>query len=166
MDFLTPVTADLIVTFPVGSGNGASDCFQIEILDDDDFEGDHDFGVSINPISVSPAGITMATGGLAQITVMDNDGRLLTQIDTNTCRTPCAPLSLSLSMHHFSHIYSLPSLSSDATVTLTQSSYGGSEGASVEVCVVATLSSSSGSFQIPLTVSLSATDGKAGEGFS
>ena len=96
MDFLTPATADLIVTFPVGSGNGASDCFQIEILDDDDFEGDHDFGVSINPTSVSPAGIAMAAGGLAQITVMDNDGRLLTQIDTNPCRTPC---TLSVSQH-------------------------------------------------------------------
>ena len=85
-DFLMPTATDLIVTFPEGSGNGASDCFQIEILDDDDFEGDHEFG--INVMSVSPAGIATFSG-LAQIIIMDNDGKLLTQIDTNCQQSHC-----------------------------------------------------------------------------
>ena len=40
------------------------------------------------------------------------------------------------------------------------------EGATVPVCVIASLTSPSGTFEIELTVSLSATIGKAGEGLS
>ena len=97
-DFLTPAAADLIVTFPEGSGSGASDCFQIEILDDNDFEGDHEFGISV--MSVSPAGIA-TFAGLAQIIIMDNDGKLLTQIaptHAGLLAPTCTPLSLSLSL--------------------------------------------------------------------
>ena len=104
-DFLTPAVSDLIVTFPIGSGNGASDCFTIEILDDNDFEGDHEFGLSV--MSVSPAGIATPFPGLIQITIMDNDGKLLTQIaptHAGLLAPTCTPLSLclSLAMHHLS----------------------------------------------------------------
>ena len=98
-DFLTPAASDLIVTFPEGSVNGASDCFQIEILDDGDFEGDHEFGLSI--MSVSPAGIAAPFAGIAQVTIMDNDGKLLTQIAPTHVRLlapTCTPLSLSVSL--------------------------------------------------------------------
>ena len=93
-----PEAADLIVTFTEGSENDASDCFQIEILDDDDFEGDHEFGISV--MSVSP-GIATPFAGLAQITIMDNDGKLLTQIaptHAGLLAPTCTPLSLSVSL--------------------------------------------------------------------
>ena len=98
-DFLTPAVNDLIVTFPIGSGNDASDCFTIEILDDNDFEGDHEFGLSV--MSVLPAGIATPFPGLIQITIMDNDGKLLTQIapiHAGLLAPTCTPLSLSLSL--------------------------------------------------------------------
>ena len=78
-----PAAADLIMTFPVGSGNGTTDCFQIEILQDDDFEGDHDFTISVNGASISPAGTVVDNAGVGQITIHENDGKLLAQIDTN-----------------------------------------------------------------------------------
>ena len=78
-----PAAADLIVTFPIGSGNGATDCFQIQILQDDDFEGDHDLAISVNGASISPAGTVVDNACVGQITIRENDGKLLTQIDTN-----------------------------------------------------------------------------------
>ena len=88
MDFLTPAASDLIVTFTEGSGNGASDSFQIEILDDDDFEGDHDFAISIIDTTISPA-IVMDAANIGQILITENDGKLLTQIDTNCQQSAC-----------------------------------------------------------------------------
>ena len=93
MDFLIPPAADLIVTFPIGSGNGATDCFQIEILQDDDFEGDHDFIISINDASISPAGTVVDNAGIGQITIHENDGKLLTQIDINCQQSHCLRLA-------------------------------------------------------------------------
>ena len=73
-----PAAADLVVTFTTGSINGAIDCFQIEILPDGEFEGDHNFGVNITAASISPAGIAMDAAGLGQIIILDNGGKLLT----------------------------------------------------------------------------------------
>ena len=87
-DFVTPAMSDLIVTFPEGSGSGASDCFQIEILDDDDFEGDHDFAISIIAATISPA-IVMDAANIGQILITEDDGKLLTQIDTNCQQSHC-----------------------------------------------------------------------------
>ena len=84
-----PVAADLIVTFPIGSGNGTTDCFQIEILQDDDFEGDHAFAISVNGASISPAGTVVDNAGVGQITIHENDGKLFTQIDTNFQQSAC-----------------------------------------------------------------------------
>ena len=84
-----PTTADLIVTFPIGSGNGTTDCFQIEILQDDDYEGDHDFTISVNSASISPAGTVVYNAGIGQITIHEDDGKLLTQIDTNFQQSHC-----------------------------------------------------------------------------
>ena len=109
LDFFTPAAADLIVTFPEGSGNGASDSFQIEILDDDDIEGDHEFGRSV--MSVSPAGIATPFAGLGQIIIMDNDGQLLTQIvptHAGLLAPTCTPLSLSPSLSR--HVSFVPHL--------------------------------------------------------
>ena len=87
-DFVMPEAADLIVTFPEGSGNGASDCFQIEIMDDDDFECDHDFAISVIGATISPA-IVMDAANVGQILITENDGKLLTQIDTNCQQSNC-----------------------------------------------------------------------------
>ena len=84
-----PAAADLIVTFPIGSMNGATDCFQIEILQDDDFEGDHDFAISVNGASISPAGSVVDNACIGQITIHEDDGKLLTQIDTNCQQSNC-----------------------------------------------------------------------------
>ena len=107
LDFVTPMMSDLIVTFTEGSGNGTSDCFTIEILDDNDFEGDHEFGLSV--MSVSPAGIATPFAGFAQVTIMDNDGKLLTQI-APICRTPCTHLHSSLSLSLSRHASFVPHL--------------------------------------------------------
>ena len=87
------MAADLIVTFPIGSTNGTTDCFQIEILQDVDYEGDHDFTISINDTSISPAGIVVDNAGVGQITIHENDGKLLTQRDINCHQSPCLRLA-------------------------------------------------------------------------
>ena len=77
-DFTIPLDLDL--NFPVGVGNGASDCLNIQILEDFDFEGDHSFFVDI--MSISPPTVGLADiAGQAVVNIMDDDGTY-----SHTCR--------------------------------------------------------------------------------
>ena len=60
-------------TFGSGATNGDTACISIDIVDDDDFEGDHDFLVQI--LSISPS-IASGGGSLATVTIQDNNGKL------------------------------------------------------------------------------------------
>ena len=51
--------------------------------------GDHDFAISVNDASISPAGTVVDNAGVGQITIHENDGKLLTQIDTDCPQSNC-----------------------------------------------------------------------------
>ena len=53
--------------------DGAPRCVNVMITDDENYEGDHTFTMSLGPLTVSP---TLATivGGSASITIQDNNG--------------------------------------------------------------------------------------------
>ena len=58
--------------FPVGSGNGQTECTNIPIIDDPDFELTQTFNVDIMTISPS---IISSAGPMAQVEISDNDGK-------------------------------------------------------------------------------------------
>ena len=59
------------VTFTSGTVNSGSECTNIEIIDDEDFETDQDFQVNISSITPS---IASGTGDVASVTIQDNNG--------------------------------------------------------------------------------------------
>ena len=66
-DFTDPGAVTL--TFPAGSMDGDSQCSTIDVLDDDDVEGEHSFTVSLqNPSSNGVIG----TQETATVTITDN----------------------------------------------------------------------------------------------
>lgn len=68
MDFsLTP--SPLTVTFPVNSADGATQCVDISITDDNALESDHDFEVSLANPSM---GSVIAAQSTATATIIDN----------------------------------------------------------------------------------------------
>ena len=67
LDFTDPGAVTL--TFPAGSVDGDSQCSTIDVLDDDDVEGEHSFTVSLqNPSSNGVIG----TQETATVTITDN----------------------------------------------------------------------------------------------
>ena len=67
MDFLAPVPSTLI--FPAGSEDGDSQCVAIDIIDDDNVEGEHSFTVSLQNTSSSEVIVIQAN---ATVTIRDN----------------------------------------------------------------------------------------------
>ena len=66
----------LQVTIPAGPTASSSVCVLIMATEDTQIEGDHGFTVSINQPSLS--GVTVGSPGSAVVTIIDNDGMLLT----------------------------------------------------------------------------------------
>ncbi len=64
------------VSFPAGSADGSSSCVNIQVLDDDNFEGDHFFTVAINASSAMPGPqyVVIGTPDELIVNIMDNDG--------------------------------------------------------------------------------------------
>ena len=64
------------MTFEASSSSplndGSSVCIDINIIDDDDYEKDHDFGVSFGTIPPPPPVMATAT---VSINIMDNNGK-------------------------------------------------------------------------------------------
>ena len=73
-DFTIP--ADPTVTFTVGQGDGDSQCLSVTILNDNDFEGDHDFTVQI--MSIEPSSVDIVTTAMGSVVIEDDDGEILT----------------------------------------------------------------------------------------
>ena len=59
------------VTFPISSVNGTEQCTEIEIVDDRELEGEHNFTVEI--LSTNPP-ISTDEPSEATVIVLDNDG--------------------------------------------------------------------------------------------
>ena len=63
------------ITFASGSSDGTSACTNVDIIDDDNFEGDHSFDITLDGTTVAPA--SCASVGMpdtATVTITDNDG--------------------------------------------------------------------------------------------
>ena len=60
--------------FPEGSMNGQTDCVNIPIIDDDDFELTQTFNVDM--MTISPP-IIPSAGPMAQVEISDNDSKPL-----------------------------------------------------------------------------------------
>ena len=74
MDYTTP--ADPTVTFAVGDGDGDSQCLSVTILNDDDFEGNHNFTVDI--MSIEPSSVDIDTSDIGSVVIEDDDGEIRT----------------------------------------------------------------------------------------
>ena len=62
--------------FPDGAVNGDTECINIEILQDNVFEGDHSFQVTI--MGTEPPGLNIdVTPDRAAINIMDDDGEMV-----------------------------------------------------------------------------------------
>ena len=72
------------VTYTAGSGvsSGDTECISIEIIDDDDVEGSHRFGIEIKDVTL---GTISAESSFTSIDIQDNIGRfkLMIIIPTN-----------------------------------------------------------------------------------
>ena len=68
-DFLVPDPLSSILTFTAGSMDGDSQCATIDIIDDDDVEGEHTFTVSLQ--TPSSNGV-IGTQSTATVTITDN----------------------------------------------------------------------------------------------
>ena len=69
-DFSSPPS--LLYTFPNTTVSGDQQCLLFAIFDDDAFEGDHSFIVSVSP-PTSPPGITLGIDSV-EVTIEDNEG--------------------------------------------------------------------------------------------
>lgn len=67
------VDVDPQVTFTNGTANNDSECIYIEIIDDIDFEDEHDFHVNISMITPP---IASGIGDVISVTIQDNSGNL------------------------------------------------------------------------------------------
>ena len=67
------LSSNTIVTFLTGSTNADPECIQISIIDDDIYEEDQDFSVSIDSISLTTAA---TIGTPIVITIQDSNGLL------------------------------------------------------------------------------------------
>ena len=78
-DFLSSsISPDLF--FPAGSEEGALLCTNITILDDDIFEGDHDFSIHINSTSEN---IQVTEPQSATVFIIDDDGNVTYGLKVN-----------------------------------------------------------------------------------
>jgi len=64
---------DNSATFASGASNGSTACISIDIVDDNNFEGDHEFQVQI--LNIAPS-IASGAGNLAPVMIQDNNGNL------------------------------------------------------------------------------------------
>ena len=71
IDFTPP--ASLVYTFDTSTVTGQDECLTFDINNDNDFEGDHSFTVSVSPAPTSPPGIIIGTDSI-EVTIEDDDG--------------------------------------------------------------------------------------------
>ena len=69
-DYTLPQSLQYVFNTSTMSGDRL--CLEFGILDDDNFEGDHSFVVSVSP-PTSPPGITIGTDSV-EVTIEDDDG--------------------------------------------------------------------------------------------
>ena len=66
---ITPAT----VTFREGSVNGDTECLNIPVINENDFEGDHSFQAQL--MAIEPTSVPLMLGStLATVTIQDSDG--------------------------------------------------------------------------------------------
>ena len=68
---LAPTTVSFLESENPQTGDGR--CVNVMITDDENYEGDHTFTMSLGPLTVSPSLATII-GGSATVTIQDNDG--------------------------------------------------------------------------------------------
>ena len=63
------------ITFTSGSSTDTTECTHVDILQDEIYEGDHDFQIELDDISVMPASCaSVGTPSDAIVDILDDDG--------------------------------------------------------------------------------------------
>lgn len=75
-DFIQPSAAELSISFPDGSVDGETDCFNITIIDDNELEGLEEFTVSLTDplIGGSSDGVSLGVPSSSPVEITDNEG--------------------------------------------------------------------------------------------